>query len=73
MRNWEESQVEVLFNLYVENDMPSDQLISEENALNDFVSKLNERIGNPDYFSNEDVAQKLLGFRKAGKLPRIRK
>ena len=73
MENWEESQVEVLFRLYVENDMPSDQLISEEDALNSFVCKLNERIGHPDHFSCEDVAQKLLSLRKAGKLPRIRR
>ena len=45
MAKWADSEIEVLQNLYRENDVPSDQLIKDQQALGPFVATFNERVG----------------------------
>ena len=73
MGKWKNEQIEALINLYREHDMTSDKLISDESSLKSFVSKLNGRIKSTECFTAEEVAEKILSLRKAGKLPRIRR
>lgn len=73
MGKWKNEQIETLIQLYIEHNTTSDKLISDENSLKNFVSKLNSKIKNTECFTAEDVANKILSLRKAGKLPRIRR
>lgn len=73
MGKWKNEQIETLIQLYIEYNMTSDKLISEESSLKSFVGKLNSKIKNTECFTAEEVANKILSLRKAGKLPRLRR
>ena len=73
MENWGNAEIEVLTNLYQENNVPSDELIKDKDVLAKFVEALNQRIGSGKNYTEKEVADKLLKLRKTGKLPRIRK
>jgi len=66
------NEEEVLKNLYVEFDIPSDSLIKDKDSLSKFTTTFNERLPNAPGFTDEEVATKLLRVRKSGNLPRIR-
>ena len=73
MGKWKNEQIGTLIQLYIEYNMTSDKLISEESSLKSFVGKLNIKIKNTECFTAEEVANKILSLRKAGKLPRLRR
>jgi len=73
MEKWESAEIETLNNLYKENNVPSDQLIKDKEALSRFVNVLNQRVGSGESYTDKEVADEILKLRKSGKLPRIRK
>lgn len=73
MENWGSTEIETLKNLYQENDVPSDQLIKDKDALSRFVEVLNQRVCSGKSYTDKEVASELLKLRKSKKLPRIRK
>jgi hypothetical protein len=73
MENWGNAEIEMLKNLYKENDVPSDQLIKDKDALSRFVEALNQRIGPGKSYTDKEIAGEILKLRKGKKLPRIRK
>lgn len=72
MEKWNADIIEHLKQLYIETDVPSDQLIADNALLTRFTNQFNEKIEAPGNFTNEEVAQKLLRIRKSGQLPTIR-
>ena len=68
---WASNEIESLKSVYVETDVPSDALIKNRDALEDFTAS-NERIGVSGRFTPEEVAGELLRLRKGGSLPRLR-
>jgi hypothetical protein len=72
MGNWETEEIEKLKKLYKDNNMPSDELVKDKLALENFTIDLNKRINAQKNFSSKEVADKLFKLRKSGKLPRIR-
>lgn len=72
MGSWGSVEVEELKKLYKKNDVPSDQLVKDKSALDQFVAVFNTRVGSDDCFSAEEVADQIFKLRKSGKLPRIR-
>lgn len=72
MGEWTGDAVEELKKLYIETDVPSDQLVKDKNALDEFVAAFNTRVASEDEFSSKEVADQLFKLRKASKLPRIR-
>jgi hypothetical protein len=73
MGDWTKAQIEQLKNLYVEHDIPSDELLKDKAKLEEFAKALNSRFDNDAKFGTEEVAGQLLRLRKTGKLPRIRR
>lgn len=73
MSNWNTVAVEVLVNLYVETNIPSDPLIKDYSVLCGFTATLNSRLDSQENFTTEEVASKLMSIRKAGRLPRLRR
>jgi len=73
MENWGNKEVEILKELYKENDVPSDQLIKDKELLSRFVEALNKKVIQGKSFTDKEVASELLKLRKSKKLPRIRK
>lgn len=69
---WNEESAQGLKDWYVENDVPSDTLIKNQDALSEFTRRFNERLDTSSY-TEKEVATKLLSLRKSGKLSRIRK
>ena len=72
MGNWNTDEIEALKQAYVENDIPSDSLVMDKDALDAFTHKFNERIASIKVFDSEEIADRLLKLRKNKKLPRIR-
>jgi hypothetical protein len=72
MANWGNVEVEKLKKFYKENNVPSDQLVKDKNALDKFVVTFNAKIGPKGSFSAKEVADRLFKLRKSGKLPRVR-
>jgi hypothetical protein len=73
MGNWTETQTRELKDLYVEANVPSDQLLKDKTTLDTFVRTFNSRLDGNAEFTAEEMASKLLRLRKSGKLPRIRR
>jgi len=73
MEKWGSAEIEILKQLYEENNVPSDQLVKDKNALSNFVDILNQKLGMERSYTDKEVADQLFKLRKAGKLPRIRK
>ena len=72
MGQWTDNAVEVLKELYVETDIPSDTLIKKKEFLLEFTSKLNSKLPDQRDFTSEEAASQLLKIRKKGDLPTIR-
>lgn len=72
MASWGSLEVEELKKFYKQNNVPSDQLVKDKSAIEQFVATFNAKIGSDDSFSAKEVADRLFRLRKAGKLPRIR-
>ena len=73
MGHWTATQTAELIHLYVENDVPSDQLLKDKASLDRFVGVFNSRLDGDAGFAAEEVANQLLKLRKNGRLPRIRR
>ncbi len=73
MEKWENARIEMLKLLYEENNVPSDQLVKDKDALKRFVAVFNQKVGQGSSYSDKEVADQLFKLRKSGKLPRIRK
>jgi len=71
MGNWDSGTRNELIHLYVENDIPSDELIKDQAKLEALAATLNARVS-PNSFSPKEIADELLRIRKGGNLPRIR-
>ena len=71
MGNWNDTEIENLKLWYQQNNVPSDQLIKDKNALDDFTEQFNKKFGCDN--TSKDVAGQLLTLRKKGVLPRLRK
>lgn len=69
---WNEDSIQELKDWYVENDVPSDTLLKNQDKLSEFTRRFNTRLDTSSY-TDKEVATKLLSLRKSGKLPRIRK
>ena len=72
MRDWNSGEIEELKQAYVENDVPSDRLVKNKEALSTFAAKFNERALPTKAFTADEIADRLFKLRKSGKLPRIR-
>lgn len=72
MASWGNAETEELKKFYKENNVPSDQLVKDKNALDKFVVTFNARVESDDNFSAKEVADQLFKLRKTGKLPRVR-
>ncbi len=73
MGDWTEAHIEQLKSLYVERDVPSDELLKDKGMLEEFAKVLNSRLDDDAEYAPEQVAGQLLRLRKTGKLPRIRR
>jgi hypothetical protein len=73
MVNWKIEETGELKKLYKENNVPSDELVKDKEALENFTINLNKRINPQKNFSSKEIADKLFKLRKSGKLPRIRR
>ena len=71
MGKWNDTEIENLKLWYRQNNVPSDQLIKDKNALDDFTEQFNKKFGCDN--TPKDVAGQLLTLRKKGVLPRLRK
>lgn len=69
--DWSINAVEILKNLYIQTDIPSDTLIKCKESLSKFTITLNSQLSD-ESFPEEEVASKLLRLRKSGKLPTLR-
>jgi len=72
MGNWETKEVEELKKVYKENNTPSDELVKDKIALENFTERFNNKTNPKENFSSKEIADKLFELRKSGKLPRIR-
>lgn len=72
MGNWETEETEKLKKLYQEKNIPSDELVKDKEALENFTIEINKRITSQKHFSSKEIADELFKLRKSGKLPRIR-
>ena len=72
MAKWNINEIEELKLFYKENNVPSDQLVKNKEALDTFTSAFNQRVKPVEYFESEEIADQLFKLRKAGKLPRTR-
>jgi len=72
MSKWDVNEIEELKLFYKENNVPSDKLVKNKEALDTFASTFNQRVKPVEDFESEEVADQLFKLRKAGKLPRIR-
>ena len=73
MGNWETKEVEELKKVYKENNTPSDELVKDKIALENFTERFNNKINPKENFSSKEISDKLFELRKSGKLPRIRR
>ncbi len=73
MRDWTEAHIEQLKNLYVERDVPSDELLKDKRMLEEFAKLLNSSLEDDAEYAPEEIAGQLLRLRKTGRLPRIRR
>jgi len=73
MGKWGSSEIEELKCFYQDNNVPSDQLVKDKDALDVFTANFNDRINPDGKFNSKEVADQLFKLRKSGKLPRIRK
>jgi hypothetical protein len=73
MEKWESAEIETLNRLYKENNIPSDQLVKDKDALKRFADAFNQKVSLGKSFNDKEVADQLFKLRKSGKLPRIRK
>jgi hypothetical protein len=73
MAKWESAEIEILKRLYEENNVPSDQLVKDKDALKRFVTIFSQKVGQEKSYTDKEVADQLFKLRKSGKLPRIRK
>ncbi len=73
MRNWQEQEIEKLKLHYKQFNIPSDQIVKDNNLLQKFTSWFNAKFTPDSQFSPEQVADQLFKLRKSGKLPRVRK
>ena len=71
MGKWNNAEIENLKLWYRQNNVPSDQLIKDKNALDNFTERFNTKFGCDK--TSKDVAGQLLTSRKKGVLPRLRK
>jgi len=71
MEKWNDTEIENLKLWYKKNNVPSDQLIKDKNALDNFVERFNAQFNYGK--TSKDTAGQLLTLRKKGVLPRLRK
>jgi hypothetical protein len=71
MGNWGHHEIEKLKLFYKQFNVPTDQIVKDNNILEKFTSRFNTEIDNN--FSPKEVADQLFTLRKTGNLPRIRK
>lgn len=71
MEKWNDAEIEKLKLWYQQNNVPSDQLIKDKDALDKFTEWFNTKFGCDKI--PKDVAGQLLALRKKGLLPRLRK
>jgi len=71
MEKWSDTEIEKLKLWYQQNNVPSDQLIKDKDALDKFTEWFNKELGCDK--TSKDVAGQLLILRKKGVLPRLRK
>jgi hypothetical protein len=73
MEKWGSAEIETLNRLYEENNVPSDQLVKDKDALKRFADNFNQKVDPRKSYTDKEVADQLFKLRKSGKLPRIRK
>jgi hypothetical protein len=71
MEKWNDTEIEKLKLWYRQNNVPSDQLIKDKDALDKFTEWFNAKLSCDK--TPKDVAGQLLALRKKGVLPRLRK
>jgi hypothetical protein len=72
MGKWQNDKIEKLKLHYKQFNVPSDQIIKDQEVLEKFTSWFNAKFTPQDEFTPKEVAGQLLRLRKAGKLPRLR-
>ncbi|NLW84691.1 MAG: hypothetical protein GXY41_09875 [Phycisphaerae bacterium] len=72
MEKWCQEEIDALVKLYENNDIPSDSLIKDKIALSRFSASFNDEFKNKPR-TEKEIAGKLLGLRKSGRLPRLRR
>jgi hypothetical protein len=73
MGKWNSSEIEELKRFYQENNVPSDRLVKDKDALDRFAAEFNNRVRHTPNLTPKEIADQLFKLRKSGKLPRIRK
>jgi len=73
MGEWEGTEIEELKLHYKECDIPSDELLKDEEQLQKLTSYFNAKSTPDQGFSQKKMADQLLKLRKSGKLPRLRR
>jgi hypothetical protein len=72
MEKWSKAEIEKLQLHYRQFKIPSDQLLKERDMLEKYTEWFNAKFSPDHQFAPEDIADRLLKLRKAGKLPRLR-
>ena len=73
MAKWEKKEVEELKQFYQENNVPTDELVKDSDAIVRFATEFNNRVQRTPGLTPKEVADQLFRLRKSGRLPRIRK
>jgi hypothetical protein len=72
MGKWQNDKIEKLKLHYKQFNLPSDQIIKDQEVLENFTSWFNTKFVKDEHFNRKEVADQLLRLRKAGNLPRLR-
>ncbi len=70
MERWDNTEIESLKKWYQQNNVPSDQIIKDKDALDGFTESFNAKFNCNK--NTKDIADQLLKLRKKGLLPRVR-
>jgi len=72
MASWGKHKIEKLKLHYRQFNIPSDQIVKDQDTLEKFTEWFNVKFTPQEEFTPKEVADQLFKLRKSGKLPRIR-
>lgn len=72
MASWGKHKIEKLKLHYRKINIPSDQIVKDQDTLEKFTEWFNVQFTPQEEFTPKEMADQLFKLRKSGKLPRIR-